>query len=431
MSTEALDIELLRIDSDRLWTALSELGTVGAYLDEETGLHGVLRLALSDADMLGRDLVLRWIAEAGLQIRTDQIGNVFARRRGLDDSLPPVLVGSHIDSVATAGRFDGCLGVLGGLEIVRTLNEHGIDTRRPLEIAIFTEEEGARFGTDMLGSATAAGRIPLSQARTLTDRHGVTVGEELDRHGLVGHQPVPMPEVPFAYLECHIEQGPILEGRGVQIGVVRGVQAITWLEVEISGRAAHAGATPHSLRHDAALAAALIRVRLEDMVVSGNYGAMLATVGRHEVQPNLVNIVPSHVLMTVDLRNRDESAMQRSFVDLVEYLSTVEARTGTAISMKVTAQTAPVRFPQEMQDLVAKAASDLGLTHEEITSGAGHDAGEIGALCPAGMIFVPGLYDGISHNPREYSTPDACADGINVLLHAVLELLTGEPRQTA
>lgn len=279
MSIDTLDVTQLRVSTERLWDSLSELGAVGAYSDSDAGLDGVRRLALTDEDIAGRRLVLGWMQDAELSIRSDQIGNVYARRSGSDDSLSPILIGSHIDSVATAGRFDGCLGVLGGLEIVRTLNQHAISTLRPLEVAIFTEEEGARFGTDMLGSATAAGRIPLAEARSRLDREGTTVGAELDRHGLVGSQAVPMPNAPHAYLECHIEQGPILADHGSEVGTVRGVQAITWLELEISGRAAHAGATPNSLRQDAALAAALLRVRLDEMVTSGTYGMMLATVG--------------------------------------------------------------------------------------------------------------------------------------------------------
>ena len=411
----------LRIDADRLWDSLDQLGAVGAYDDVETGLVGVRRLALTDDDIAGRQLVLGWMRASGLQIQLDKIGNVYARRPGADDSLAPVMVGSHIDSVGTAGRFDGCLGVLGGLEIIRTLDDHHVTTRRPVVVAIFTEEEGVRFGTDMLGSAVAAGRIPLETARALTDRDGVSVGAELDRHGLVGPRSVPIAD-PYAYLECHIEQGPILQSHGSQVGVVRGVQAITWLELQISGRAAHAGATPDELRHDATLAGALVRVRLDEMVKSGEYGTMLATVGRWETEPNLINIVPNRVLMTVDLRNHDGEAMTRAHTDLAEYLREVEQRTGVTITSRTTAQTPPVDFAEDMQDLVAKKATDLGLVHESITSGAGHDAGEIAALCPAGMVFVPGLYEGISHNPREYSTPEACADGIDVLLQAVLDL---------
>ncbi|MGW1677342.1 Zn-dependent hydrolase [Saccharopolyspora sp. NPDC002376] len=415
------DTALVRIDKDRLWDSLTELGEVGAYHDDETDLHGVRRLALTDEDVAGRELVMGWMRDAGLALRRDQIGNVYARRAGEDNSLPPVLVGSHIDSVATAGRFDGCLGVLGGLEVVRTLDDNGISTRRPVEVAIFTEEEGVRFGTDMLGSAVAAGRIQLADARSQVDRDGVSVGSELDRHGLVGEVAVPI-QPPHAYLECHIEQGPILAEGGKQIGVVRGVQAITWLELTISGRAAHAGATPQHLRKNAGLAAAVINVHLNDMVESGAYGQMLATVGRQDNYPNLINIVPGNVLITVDLRNPDGEAMQRSIDDLHAYFTEVEKTTGVTITSRTTAKTPPVDFPERMQDLVEKQATDLGLTCGHITSGAGHDAGEIAALSPAGMIFVPGLYDGISHNPREYSTPEACADGINVLLQAVLEL---------
>ncbi|KAF0964471.1 M20 family metallo-hydrolase [Rhodococcus sp. T7] len=416
----------LSVDSTRLWQTLSDLGSIGAFHDADTGLNGVCRLALTDADIAGRKLVVGWMRAAGLSVRIDAVGNVYARRSGLDDTLAPVMVGSHIDSVATAGRFDGCLGVLGGLEIVRTLNDHGLTTRRPIEVAIFSEEEGARFGTDMLGSATAAGRIPLTEARGRTDRDGVTFGEELDRYCLVGQQSVPMPTAPHAYLECHIEQGPILETHRSEIGVVSGVQAITWLEVEIAGRAAHAGATPDALRHDAELAAALIRVHLDEMVKSSEYGAMLATVGRHETLPNLINIVPSHVLLTIDLRNHDGVDMSRAEDDLTEFFRDVERRVGVTITSRTTAKTPPVHFPEAMQDLIEKCAANLGLRHEHITSGAGHDAGEIAALCPAGMIFVPGLYDGISHNPREYSTPQACANGINVLMQAVLELSAHE-----
>ncbi|QIZ38627.1 hydantoinase/carbamoylase family amidase [Saccharopolyspora sp. ASAGF58] len=415
------DTACVRIDKGRLWDSLIALGEVGAYHDQDTDLQGVCRLALTDEDVAGRELVMGWMRNAGLTLRRDQIGNVYARREGEDNSLAPVLVGSHIDSVATAGRFDGCLGVLGGLEVVRTLNDNNIFTKRSVEVAIFTEEEGVRFGTDMLGSAVAAGRIQLADARAQVDRNGISVGAELDRHALVGDVKVPI-HPPYAYLECHIEQGPILAEGRMQVGVVRGVQAITWLELTITGRAAHAGATPQRLRKNAGLAAAMINVHLNDMVESGDYGQMLATVGRQDNYPNLINIVPANVLITVDLRNHDGEAMQRSIDDLHAYLAEVEKVTGVKITSRTTAQTPPVDFPEQMRDLVEKQATHLGLTCDHITSGAGHDAGEIAALSPAGMIFVPGLYDGISHNPREYSTPEACADGINVLLQAVIEL---------
>lgn len=410
----------LTIDGDRLWDSLAALGGIGAYEDVATGLVGVRRLALTDADRDGRDLVVGWFRDAGLEVRQDAIGNVFARRAGSEPDLAPVMIGSHLDSVATAGRFDGCLGVLGGLEVVRTLDDAGISTRRPIEVCFFTEEEGARFGTDMLGSAVAAGRIDLTDAYALTDRDGASIGEELVRLGQVGAGPVPMPRPPHAYLECHIEQGPILADHDRQVGVVLGVQAINWWEITISGRAAHAGTTPRGLRRNASLAAALITVHADEMAASGDYGRLLTTVGRFEVRPNLVNIVPALALLTVDLRNPDADALDRARTDLRACADSIAERTGTTITVRETAHTAPVDFSPTMIDLVEATADRLGLSHERITSGAGHDAGEIAAIAPAGMIFVPGLYEGISHNPREYSTPEACADGINVLLHCVL-----------
>lgn len=413
--------QTLRIDGARLWDSLNQLGKVGEYLDEETGLMGVRRLALTDQDVAGRDLVQRWMRDAGLSITQDRIGNVRARREGSDPSLPPLVIGSHLDSVATAGRFDGCLGVLGGLEVIRTLNDAGVVTRRPLELAVWTEEEGARFGTDMLGSAVAAGRINLDAARKITDAAGVSVGEELDRHGLVGDRPVPV-EPPAAYLECHIEQGPILQAEGYRIGVVTGVQAILWKRLTFHGRAAHAGTTPNNLRRSATLAAALVTVHLDEMVKSGQYGELRASVGRFDTTPNLVNIVAAEAVITVDFRNPEEDLILAADAELARYLAEVEQLTGVAVEAETTAHTPPVNFAPLVMDLVETTAGELGLNNRRIMSGAGHDAGEMAAICPTGMVFVPGLHDGISHNPREYSTPEACADGVNVLLHCALAL---------
>lgn len=412
----------LRINRDRLWATLSELGEIGAYDDKETGLQGVCRLALTDEDIAGRELVLGWMTDAGLDISIDAIGNVFACREGTDSSADPVMIGSHIDSVATAGRFDGCLGVLGGLEIARTLNDTQIETRRPLIVAIFTEEEGARFGTDMLGSATAVGRIGLESAYARADRDGITVGEELERHGLKGALNIPMAK-PHAYFECHIEQGPILTETDTDIGVVTGVQAINWKELHIQGLAAHAGTTPHRLRRNAGLAASLINVRLTELVESGKYGELRVNVGRMEIRPGLINIVPSQALMTIDLRNTRDEEMHRAEEELNSIIQEVTEEYGVEITMTTTAQTPAVDFAVDMMDRVEKSASNLGLTSTEIMSGAGHDAGEVAAIAPTGMVFVPGLYDGISHNPREYSTPEACENGVNTLLHAVLDVV--------
>lgn len=416
------DLAPVTVDKDRLWQSLMGLAEVGAFDDERTGLRGVNRLALTDADAAGRRLVVSWMREAGLAVRVDRMGNIYARRAGTDFKAEPVLTGSHIDSVATAGAFDGCLGVLGGLEVIRTLDERGITTRRPIEVAVFTEEEGARFGTDMLGSAVAAGRLTLEHAYALTDREGNTVGGELARIGAAGTEDERLAP-PHAYVECHIEQGPVLAEAGAQVGVVSGVQAISWQEVTFLGRAAHAGTTPTSLRIDAGLAAARVVTRLREMVDSREYGELRATVGHLAVHPDLTNIVPARAELTVDLRNPDDADMARAERALTAYLAELEeAQPGLIVSTRQMARTGHVPFDTGVQKLIAEAANELGLPYRTLLSGAGHDAQEIAALCPTAMIFVRGEYDGISHNPREYSTPDACADGISVLATVLLRL---------
>lgn len=412
------------IDADRLYHSLHTLGRIGSYVDETTGLNGVNRLALTAADGEGRRQVVSWMRELGLAVSVDQIGNVFARREGRENALPPVVIGSHIDSVPTAGIFDGCLGVLGGLEIVRALDECGVRTRRPLVIAFFTDEEGSRFGTDMLGSAVATGRIPLEQAHALRDRQGLAVRNELERIGFLGSVPADrLRTTPLhAYLECHIEQGPILRAHDRDIGVVTGVQAISWQELTIIGKSAHAGTTPMSLRADAGVAAAKINLRLRALIASGGYGELRATMGAIVPHPGMVNIVPGRVIATVDLRNPSEEALRRAEGELVAYYAEVEREEHVRIERRQTARTEPVAFDPKIQDRIAEAAEVLGLDHERIVSGAGHDAQELARVCPTAMVFVPGEYDGISHNPREYSTVEQCARGVTVLLHVVLDL---------
>jgi N-carbamoyl-L-amino-acid hydrolase len=413
------------IDAERLYRSLHTLGRIGSYVDETTGLTGVNRLALTAADGEGRRQVVTWMRELGLEVTVDQIGNVYARRDGRENALPPVMIGSHIDSVPTAGIFDGCLGVLGGLEIVRALDECGLRTRRPLVVAFFTDEEGSRFGTDMLGSAVATGRIPIEQAYALRDRHGLAVRDELERIGFLGAAPVDgLRTTPLhAYLECHIEQGPILRAHSRDIGVVTGVQAISWQELTITGKSAHAGTTPMSLRADAGVAAAKINVRLRALIASGRYGELRATMGAIVPHPGMVNIVPGRVVATVDLRNPSEEALRRAEADLVAYYAEVEREEHVRIEWRHTARTEPVAFDPKIQDRIAEAAGALGFGHERIVSGAGHDAQELARVCPTAMVFVPGEYDGISHNPREHSTAEQCARGVTVLLHVALELL--------
>ncbi|MFJ3772344.1 M20 family metallo-hydrolase [Streptomyces sp. NPDC090075] len=416
------DPDKITVNGDRLWRSLTDLAEIGAYDDERTGLRGVNRLALTDADATGRRQVIAWMEDAGLSVRVDRMGNVYGRREGIDPTAAPVLTGSHIDSVATAGAFDGCLGVLGGIEVVRTLDERGIRTRRPIEVGVFTEEEGVRFGTDMLGSAVAAGRLSLAYAHGLTDRDGRTLGDELARTGFDGHADVRLTP-PYAYVECHIEQGPVLAENDVEIGVVTGVQGISWQEITIHGRAAHAGTTPTRLRADAGLAAAQIIVHLRELVDSGEYGDLRATVGHLIVHPDLTNIVPARAEMTVDLRNPDDAQMARAEEALATFLERLEnSGPGLSLTVRRMARTAYVPFDEGVQKVIAQAADDHGLEHISLLSGAGHDAQEIAALCPTAMIFVRGEYDGISHNPREYSTPEACAHGVDVLATALLRL---------
>lgn len=409
------------IQGDRLWRALLELSEVGRYLDERSGLFGVNRLALSDADAEGRRLVRRWFEEAGLEVRTDRIGNTYGRRPGRKGGAP-VMSGSHIDSVPTGGAFDGALGVIGALEVVRTLNDHGVETERPLEIAFFSEEEGCRFGSDMLGSSVAVGRIPLAEALAFTDKDGLTVKDELSRIGFAGEHDERLAP-PHAYVELHVEQGPVLARAGLELGVVTGVQGISWQEVTLIGKSAHAGTTPMSLRRDPGLAASLLNVRLYEMCRSGRYGdEMRATMGRIDPHPGLVNIVPALVTCTVDLRNPDDDAMAAAERDVAAYLRELEEELGVEARSRQTAKTPYIAFDERVQQVIAGHMETAGIRFAPLLSGAGHDAQELASLCPTAMIFVPGEHDGISHNPREYSTPEACARGAQVLLATLLTL---------
>jgi len=412
---------IVRINRDRLWASLMELRKIGAYHDEATGLQGVRRLALTDADAEARRRCVDWMLQAGLEVRVDRIGNVYATRPGRDRSLPSVLMGSHIDTVATGGAFDGTLGVLGGIEVMRTLNAVGIATLRDIEVGFFTEEEGVRFGTDMLGSAVTAGRIPLEVARKLTDADGKTVAEELIRIGFDGDAHERRP-IPHAYIECHIEQGPILADAGVDIGIVQGVQSISWQRLTIRGEAAHAGTTPIASRHDAGLVAASVMVEARRMCDSGDFGQLRATVGNFDLGGGQTNVIPRQAALTIDLRNPADDLMTAAEQHLASYTGRLAAQHGVQIAWERMAKTAVVPFHPGIGDLLAATADDLRLPYVRAMSGAGHDAQEIAAICPTVMVFVAGENGGISHTPREYSNPGACANGTDVLANAVLRL---------
>ncbi|MFI5916508.1 M20 family metallo-hydrolase [Dactylosporangium sp. NPDC051541] len=411
----------IRINRERLWRTLMELKEIGGYDDEATGLRGVRRLALTDADAEARRRCVQWMTEAGLDVRVDRIGNVYATRPGRDRTLPCVLMGSHIDTVATGGAFDGTLGVLGGIEVMRTLNDAGVETLRDVEVGFFTEEEGVRFGIDMLGSAVTAGRIPLDQAHKLTDADGKTVEEELLRIGFDGDAHERRP-IPYAYIECHIEQGPLLADAGVDVGIVEGVQSISWQRLIVAGEAAHAGTTPIESRHDAGLVAAAVVVELRRMCDSGEFGRLRATVGTFDIGAGQTNVIPHRATITVDLRNPDDKLMTAAEQHLADYVEALAQAHGVTTTWERMAKTAVVPFDAAIQDVLAATADDLGLPYVRAMSGAGHDAQEIAAICPTAMVFVAGEHGGISHTPREYSNPDACGNGTDVLANAVLRL---------
>jgi N-carbamoyl-L-amino-acid hydrolase len=333
------------------------------------------------------------------------------------------MVGSHIDTVGTGGRFDGNLGVLAGLEIVETLERAGIETARPFQVAFFTDEEGARFAPDMLGSLVYVGGMPLEVALDLVAADdGARLGDELERIGYAGPVPCPAAAAPHAFVELHIEQGPVLEAEGITIGVVESVQGISWTEVAIVGQSAHAGTTPMRLRHDPAYCAAAITTYVREL--TRRFGAdQVGTVGRLDVYPNLVNVVPARVVMTVDLRNTDDAVLRQAEALLAEFLDELAAAEGVTITTSSLARFEPVEFDPGMVDLVEATATRLGYSTRRMPSGAGHDAQMLARVCPTAMVFTPSVR-GLSHNIAEFTEADDIEAGANVLLQVVLELLT-------
>lgn len=405
--------EQLRINQARLLAALDELAAIGRTED-----GSCCRLALTDEDKAGRDLVVKRMRELGLEVRIDPIGNIFGRRAGRED-IAPVMTGSHIDTVRTGGRFDGCLGVLGGLEVVRTLNDAGIATRRPLVVAVFTDEEGARFHPDMAGSLAYAGGLPLQELYDTRGIDGKRFEDELRRIGYLGDAPIPLYR-PHAYVELHIEQGPVLDIEGVTIGAVENLQGISWQEVTIVGQSNHAGTTPMRLRHDAGYCAAAIGHFLRQLArdMGGN---QVATMGKVDLHPNLINVIAARAKVTVDLRNTDEALLKQAEQRFAGFLKQLAADEGVKIETRSLARFEPVIFDQGVADLIARTAQRLGHSCRPMTSGAGHDAQMIARIAPTAMIFVPSIR-GISHNPAEDTKPEHLAAGADVLLHTLLEL---------
>lgn len=404
---------VLRIESERLLHRLSRLAEIGISAE-----GACCRLALTDEDRAGRDLVTGWMRELGLQVRVDRIGNIFGLRAGRED-IDPVMTGSHIDSVRTGGRYDGNLGVLGALEVVRTLDQAGITTRRPLVVGVFTNEEGARFQPDMLGSLVYVGGLPLEQAYATRSVDGKVLRDELERIGYLGDAPLTLYR-PHAFVELHIEQGPVLDIEGIVIGAVRDLQGISWQEVTITGQSNHAGTTPMRLRHDAAYCAAAIGCFLRQLAGAIG-GSQVATMGALTLHPNLINVIAAHARLTVDLRNTDETLLQQAEQRFAEFLTKLAGDEGVRIEARTLARFEPVIFDAGVAGLVADTARALGHSCRPMTSGAGHDAQMLARICPTAMIFVPSV-DGISHNGAEHTAPAHLSAGADVLLHTLLEL---------
>ena len=405
--------EDLRINGDRLLNRIEELASIGAI---DGG--GSCRLALTDEDRAGRDLVVTWMRDLDLDISIDSIGNVVAVRPGKIDG-PPTMTGSHIDTVRTGGRYDGNLGVLAGLEIIESLSENKIETQHPVAVAFFTDEEGSRFAPDMLGSLVYVGGMTLEEALDIKGVDGAKVGDELDRIGYRGTSPCPGPS-PRAFVELHIEQGPVLEVEGVTIGAVTGVQGISWTELTVTGESNHAGTTPMTLRHDSGFAAAAISTYVRDLSLEMG-GSQVATVGRLELHPNLVNVVAGSAVLTVDLRNTVEAYLLESENKLADFLLELASNEGLEIEKRQLARFEPVEFNQEVVDTVENIASRLGHSVMKLPSGAGHDAQMMARVCPTGMVFVPS-HKGISHNPQEHTDSDDLIAGCNVLFQTILDL---------
>ena len=415
-------LEDRRVDGDRLLARLDELAAIGA-IQGANGEPGCARLALSDADRAGRDLVMTWMYDLGLTVRIDAIGNVVGVWPAADGSIDaPVMTGSHIDTVRTGGRFDGNLGVLAGLSVIEAVATARMATKRPLGVAFFTNEEGARFSPDMMGSLVYVGAMTAEEAYDVTGIDGTRVGDELLRIGYRGPTPCPGP-APYAFVELHIEQGPVLEAEGVRIGAVTGVQGISWQELTITGESNHAGTTPMNLRHDAGYAAARIATFVRALALEMG-PPHVGTVGMLSLQPNLVNVVAASAVLTVDLRNTDEARLVESETRLTRFLRELEHDEGVTITSRPLARFEPVAFDERMIGLVERTAQGLGNSVRRMPSGAGHDAQMLARVCPTAMIFTQS-HNGISHNPAEYTEPADLVMGADILLRVMLELSEG------
>lgn len=408
-----MNLRDLRVNEHRLRNSLEKMAEIG-----QTPKGGVHRLALSDEDRLGRDLFISWLKDLDLKITIDEMGNIFGRRPGKQEHLPAVLIGSHLDTQPHGGRFDGILGVLGALEVMRTIHENKIETERPLVIADWTNEEGSRFSPAMMGSGVWTGKLNRDWVYNRTDIKGKKVGEELIRIGYRGDEEAKSFPVQ-AYFELHIEQGPILDKEGIKIGVPRGIVGIVWADLIIEGKSNQVGPTPMEGRNDALCAAAEMILQVENLPrdMGGN---MVATVGEIHNLPNSRNIIPGYVRFTVDIRSWDDGLLKRGKEYLLALVREIAARRGCALRWEDIWTINHTPFAEELVKMVKKVAEGLGYSTKEMVSGAGHDASYLSQIAPTAMIFVPSI-GGRSHVEVEETKWEDCAAGTNVLLHCILQ----------
>ena len=404
---------------------LAQIGVLGA-MGHDPAQGGRTRIALTDDEKAGRDQLVAWMRELGLEVRIDQVGNIFGILHAASDAVDaqPLMMGSHIDTVRNAGALDGCYGVLAGLAVVRAFRQAGVLPRRSIVVAAFTNEEGVRYQPDMMGSLVYASGLSVQAALDTIGIDDTRLGDELARIGYAGDM-VPGAIVPHAYLELHIEQGPVLEAEGRQIGVVEDLQGISWQQVTIHGTANHAGTTPTRMRHDAGYAAAACIAFLREQVVGAAPDSTLATTGALKLEPDVINVIPRKATFTVDLRDPDEQRLRAAEQRFADFLVEISRREGVRVEVEQLVRFEPVVFDAGLANRIEAAAKRRGLSHMRMTSGAGHDAQMMARIAPSAMIFVPSR-GGISHNPREHTDDEQLILGAQMLLDVVQDCLAAE-----
>ena len=404
--------EAIRADRDRLWASLMEMGRIGA-----TAGGGVGRIALTDLDRQARDLFVHWCEEAGCTMRIDRMGNIFARRPGSDATLAPVMTGSHLDTQPLGGKFDGIYGVLAGLEAVRAMNDAGVTTRAPIDVVVWTDEEGVRF-SGMLASGVFSGVYTLEEALARTDPDGVSMAAALEAIGYAGSEPIGG-NPPRAFFEAHIEQGPILEAEGKTVGVVMGAQGQRCFQVTVTGEEGHAGTLPMTLRRDALLGAARM-VGAVNAIAFEHEPHPVITVGSFNPRPNSPNTISGQTRFSIDSRHPDNAVLATVEKQMHASCAAIAAEANLEISFELVSERASVGFDESCVGSIRQAAEQLSIPHRDMFSGAGHDACNLALAAPTGMIFVP-CEGGISHNERENAKPEDLADGCSVLMHVLME----------